>query len=90
MRVRVLDGSEAAGMRLLAAVVEHAERVPGGGWSFSAAQRALVDSEGAVWTLSEGGAAVERLVFLSCPCECGEVTEYRDGEEISRCVGPTG
>ncbi|WP_185931264.1 hypothetical protein [Streptomyces sp. WAC08401] len=87
MRVRTLDGSEAAGTQLVLAVLEHAERAPMGPWTADLGRAAVVDGSGTVWFV--GTEDVGRLVPLPCRCEHVEYTTYRDGAEISRTVGAT-
>jgi hypothetical protein len=89
MRVRTVDGKETDGLRLLLAVIEHAEAVPDGPWAYSAVQGALVDPTGAVWMKASEGCSVQRVLLLPCRCACAELTTYRHGVEISRIVGPT-
>ncbi|MFG2413317.1 hypothetical protein [Streptomyces goshikiensis] len=91
MKVRAIDGKEAAGARLLTFVVEHAdpEALPSGGWVSEASAGRLMDADGAVWFIAEGGQGVARLKYLACTCSCPELTTYRDGAEIFREVGPT-
>ncbi|MEW2082349.1 hypothetical protein [Streptomyces sp. NPDC005283] len=90
MKVKPVDGKSAAGMRLLTVVMQHAELavLPEGAWTSEASEGRLMDPEGSVWLIEDGGLAVSRVVPLSCPCECAELTTYMDGEEISRQVGP--
>ncbi|WP_405830791.1 MULTISPECIES: hypothetical protein [unclassified Streptomyces] len=91
MRVKAIDGREAAGVRLLTFVVEHAdpEALPAGGWVSEASAGRLMDAEGGVWFVAEGGQGVTRLKYLSCGCACPELTTYQDGAEIFREVAPT-
>ncbi|MFJ7154643.1 hypothetical protein ACIQUQ_06865 [Streptomyces sp. NPDC101118] len=91
MKVKAIDGKRAAGARLLAVVVQHAptEVLPVGGWVSEASAGRLMDAEGGVWFMGDGGLAVERLVCLPCACACWEMTTFRDGAEIFREVGPT-
>ncbi|MET7431966.1 hypothetical protein ABZT16_23735 [Streptomyces flaveolus] len=84
MRVRTLDGPEAAGTVLVLAVLEHAERAPDGPWTAQLGMAAVVDGEGAVWFVGDGD--VSRLLPLPCACEHVELVTYRDGMEISRTV----
>jgi hypothetical protein len=85
MRVRTLDGTEAAGTQLVLAVLEHAETAPEGPWTADLGRAAVLDASGAVWFVGTGD--VGRLVQLPCACEHFELTTYRKGEEISRTVG---
>ncbi|MEU0198754.1 MULTISPECIES: hypothetical protein [unclassified Streptomyces] len=87
MRVHTLDGTEAAGTRLVLAVLEHAETAPVGPFTAELGMAAVVDGDGAVWFV--GTDDVGRLVPLGCRCEHVELTTYRDGAEISRTVGTT-
>jgi hypothetical protein len=87
MRVRTLDGTEAAGLQLVLAVVEHAETAPAGPFTAQLGTAAVADGAGAVWFVGEG--EVGRLVPLACACEHVEYTTYRDGAEISRTVAST-
>ena len=87
MRVRTVDGTEAAGTMLVLAVMEHAEEAPEGPWTAQLGMAAVVDGEGAVWFV--GTDDVGRLVPLSCRCEHAELTTYRKGVEISRTVTTT-
>jgi hypothetical protein len=87
MLVRTLDGSEAAGTRLVLAVLEHAETAPDGPWAAHEGMGAVVDGSGAAWFVQ--GRSVARLVPLGCGCECAELTEFADGVEITRSVGST-
>lgn len=91
MKVKAIDGKEAAGVRLLTFVMEHAdpEVLPPGGWTSQASAGRLMDADGGVWFMGDGGLAVERMVQLPCRCACWELTTYRDGAEIFRQVGPT-
>ncbi|MFE1430374.1 hypothetical protein ACFW6C_33120 [Streptomyces fungicidicus] len=84
MRVRTLDGREAAGLQLVLAVLEHAERAPDGPWTADLGMAAVVDGQGAVWFV--GADSVDRLVTLSCPCQHAELTTFLDGVEIFRTV----
>ncbi|WP_330347498.1 hypothetical protein [Streptomyces sp. NBC_00582] len=84
MRVRTLDGTEAAGTVLVLAVLEHAETAPRGPFTAELGMAAVVDGDGAVWFVGEGD--VGRLVPLACACEHVELTTYKDGAEISRTV----
>jgi hypothetical protein len=84
VRVRTLDGTEAAGLQLVLAVVEHAETVPVGPWTAQLGMAAVVDGEGAVWFVGDGD--VGRLVPLGCSCEHVEYTTFIGGLEISRSV----
>ncbi|GGT86479.1 hypothetical protein [Streptomyces coeruleorubidus] len=88
MRVRTLDGTEAAGTQLVLAVLEHAETAPVGPWTAQLGMAAVVDGSGAVWFV--GTDDVGRLVSLPCECEHVELTTYKDGAEISRTVGVNG
>ncbi|MEU6768624.1 hypothetical protein ABZ916_39705 [Streptomyces sp. NPDC046853] len=88
MRVRTLDGTEAAGTSLVLAVIEHAETAPDGPWTAQLGMAAVVDGAGAVWFV--GVDEVARLVPLSCACEHAELTTYRRGVEICRSVTVTG
>ncbi|MER5352765.1 hypothetical protein ABT093_20830 [Kitasatospora sp. NPDC002551] len=83
--VRMLDGTEAQGMGVVLAVLEHAETEPPRPWTVTCSEGQLMDGEGAVWTV-DGGQAV-RLLALACQCGCTELTTYKDGVEISRFVG---
>lgn len=84
MRVRTLDGTEAAGTQLVLSVLEHAETPAVGPWTADLGKAAVADGSGAVWFVGEG--EVGRLVSLACRCEHVEYTTYRDGAEISRTV----
>lgn len=88
--VKAIDGRRAAGMRLLAVVVQHAELavLPEGRWTSEASEGRLMDSEGSVWFIADGGLSVQRLQLLSCRCVCAELTTYQDGAEVSREMGP--
>ncbi|GAA1557294.1 hypothetical protein [Streptomyces globosus] len=92
MNVRAIDGRAAAGARLLALVVEHAavEALPAGDWVSEASAGRLMDAEGGVWFVGDGGVGVQRLLYLACPCGCAELTAYQDGAEVSRDVTPGG
>jgi hypothetical protein len=87
MRVRTLDGTEAAGTQLVLAVLEHAETAPRGPWTADLGRAAVLDGSGAVWFVGEGD--VGRLVQLPCACEHVELTTYRDGAEVSRTITAT-
>ncbi|MCP9209962.1 hypothetical protein [Streptomyces cucumeris] len=89
MRVKPVDGRRAAGARLLAVVMQHAElaALPPGVWTSEASEGRLMDADGGVWFIEDGGRAVQRLRFLLCRCGCAELTTYRDGRELSREVG---
>lgn len=87
MRVRTLDGTEAAGTQLVLAVMEHAPAGAHGPWTADLGKAAVVDGEGAVWFV--GTDDVGRLVPLSCRCEHVELTTYSRGAEISRTVTTT-
>ncbi|MFD8446235.1 hypothetical protein ACFV11_27180 [Streptomyces globisporus] len=89
MSVKAIDGKRAGGLRLLAVVMQHAELsvLPAGRWTSEASEGRLMDPDGAVWFIEDGGLAVQRLRFLLCACECAELTTYRDGVEVSRFVG---
>lgn len=84
MRVRTLDGSEAAGTVLVLAVLEHAERAPEGPWTADLGMAAVVDGSGSVWFVGDGD--VSRLVPLPCRCGHVELTTYRKGAEVSRTI----
>ncbi|GEK03507.1 hypothetical protein [Streptomyces sp. 1-11] len=84
MVVRTLDGTEAAGLQLVLAVVQHAPRLPEGPWTADLGMAAVVDGEGVVWFVGEDG--VDRLVTLACPCQHAELTTFLDGAEIFRTV----
>ncbi|WP_149552920.1 hypothetical protein [Streptomyces marokkonensis] len=88
MRVRTLDGTEAAGLVLVLDVLEHAERAPEGPWTAAVGMAAVVDGSGAVWFVGEG--EVGRLVPLPCRCEHVELTTYSKGAEICRTVTTSG
>ncbi|MEU4487355.1 hypothetical protein AB0H94_21165 [Streptomyces purpurascens] len=88
MRVRTLDGTDAAGTQLVLAVLEHAESAPVGPWTADLGRAAVLDGSGAVWFVGTGD--VSRLVSLPCACGHTELTTYRDGAEISRTVCVSG
>jgi hypothetical protein len=85
MRVRTLDGTEAAGTRLVLAVLQHAETAPVGPFTAELGMAAVVDGDGVVWFV--GTDDVGRLVPLSCVCEHVELTTFSRGAEVSRTVG---
>lgn len=85
MRVRTLDGTEAAGLVLALAVVEHAEGAPEGPWLVNLGDAMVVDGSGTAWFV--GTDSVSRLLELSCRCEHWELTTFSRGAEISRTVG---
>ncbi|MFF8264071.1 hypothetical protein [Streptomyces virginiae] len=91
MKVKAIDGREAAGAQLLIRVVEHApaEALPPGDWVSEASAGRLLDAEGGVWFIADDGQGVQRLRYLSCSCSCPELTTYRDGSEIFREVSST-
>lgn len=91
MKVKAIDGKRAAGVRLLTVVVQHvpADALPEGGWVSEASAGRLMDAEGGVWFMGDGGLAVERMLQLPCDCAHWELTTYQDGAEIFRQVGPT-
>ncbi|MER5507173.1 hypothetical protein ABT052_17810 [Streptomyces sp. NPDC002766] len=82
--MRTLDGTEPAGLQLVLAVLEHAERAPEGPWTADLGRAAVVDGEGTVWFVGEE--SVDRLVPLSCRCEHAELTTFLGGVEIFRTV----
>lgn len=86
--IRPVQGSVAAGIALVAAVMEHAGAVPSGPWSTHADMQALVDEKGVTWFVE--GDQVSRLVALSCRCEHAELTTYREGVEMGRVIASTG
>ncbi|MFF1906014.1 hypothetical protein [Kitasatospora sp. NPDC058218] len=83
--VRMLDGTEAQGVRVALAVLGHAKTEPPRPWTVTCSEGQLMDGDGAVWTVDGGQAA--RLLVLTCPCGCTELTTYRSGVETSRFVG---
>jgi len=87
MRVRAVGGTEAAGTCLVLSVLQHAERPPEGPWTADVGQRSVMDGAGAVWFVERR--SVARVVALSCPCGCAELTTFRQGAEVERSVGPT-
>ncbi|WP_086800578.1 hypothetical protein [Streptomyces caniscabiei] len=89
--IRTLDGREAAGMRLLLAVIEHVDSTDSlrGPWASEGDERRLMDGRGDVWFVAADFGSVERVSFLLCPCGCAEVTTYADGAEVGRVVGRT-
>jgi hypothetical protein len=91
MNTKAIDGKTAGGVRLLCVVMQHvpAEALPEGRWLTEASAGRLMDAEGSVWFLDDGGLAVQRMLQLPCPCSCWELTTYQDGTEIFREVGPT-
>ncbi|GGK18250.1 hypothetical protein GCM10011583_57650 [Streptomyces camponoticapitis] len=91
MKVKAIDGKQAAGVGLLTVVLEHASSgvMPEGTWMSEAIEGRLMDPERSVWLIEDGGLAVSRVRLLSCPCECAEVTVYVDGAEVSRDVAPS-
>ncbi|MCF2526748.1 hypothetical protein [Yinghuangia soli] len=90
---RPVDGSEAAGMSLVLAVVsavaETDVMVPRP-WTTSAVARSVLDGAGVTWFVDADGATVERMIALDCQCACAELTTFRAGVEIGRCVGRVG
>lgn len=90
---RAVDGSEAAGMRLVLAVVlavaETDVTVPRP-WTTSVAQRTVLDGAGVMWSVAEDGVTVQRIVALGCRCGCAELTTFGGGVEISRGVARVG
>ncbi|WP_435245868.1 hypothetical protein [Streptomyces sp. NRRL F-5630] len=84
MKIRALDGRQAAGTGLVLDMLEHAEFAPPGPWTVDTGRAAVLDGEGAVWVIGEGD--VSRLLALSCRCGHLELTTYRDGAEVSRKV----
>ncbi|MEH0543267.1 hypothetical protein QA802_09335 [Streptomyces sp. B21-105] len=92
MRVKAIDGKRAGGVRLLAVVVQHAvlSALPPGGWTSEASQGRLMDAQGDVWLVEDGGLCVKRVHMMPCRCACAELTTYRDGVEVSRVVGAAG
>ncbi|MDT0270853.1 hypothetical protein RM844_31750 [Streptomyces sp. DSM 44915] len=84
--MRMLSGSEPAGALLVLSVVEHAGRRPAGELVVDADQGAVMDATGALWLVDAD--QVARVLALTCPCRCTELTNYRDGAETSRSVTP--
>lgn len=91
MNTKAIDGRTAGGVRLLCVVMQHVptEVLPEGRWLTEASAGRLMDAEGGVWFMGDGGLAVERMLQLPCACAHWELTTYRDGAEIFRQVGPT-
>ncbi len=81
---RMLDGTEAQGMGIVLAVLEHVEAEPPKPWTVLCAAGQMLDGDGAVWE-AEGGQAV-RLLALSCACGCTELTSHKSGVEIARFI----
>ncbi|MER6252332.1 hypothetical protein ABT224_13330 [Streptomyces sp. NPDC001584] len=91
MNTKAIDGKTAGGVRLLCVVMLHApaEVLPEGQWLTEASAGRLMDAEGGVWFMGDGGLAVQRMLQLPCACAHWELTTYQDGAEIFREVGPT-
>ncbi|WP_332758916.1 hypothetical protein [Streptomyces sp. MT206] len=91
MKTKAIDGKTAGGVRLLCVVMQHAptEALPAGRWLTEASAGRLMDAEGGVWFLDDGGESVQRMLQLPCGCAHWELTTYQDGAEIFREVGPT-
>ncbi|MCY0931177.1 hypothetical protein OTB20_34350 [Streptomyces sp. H27-H1] len=90
MNTKAIDGKTAGGVRLLIDVMRHAPSsvLPTGRWLTESSAGRLMDAEGGVWFMGDGGLAVERMLQLPCPCAHWELTTYQDGAEIFRRVGP--
>ena len=87
MKVRTVDGTDAAGLELALDVLRHAEAVPEGPWTVQLGMAAVADATGAVWFVEDG--QVSRLVHLPCPCGHAELTTFRDGVEVYRSTART-
>lgn len=88
MLIRSVGGSEAAGVRLLLSVIQHAESTDAlrGPWVSDSGERRLMDGRGDVWFVADDDASVQRVSVLPCSCACTEVTTYADGLEVQRAV----
>ncbi|MFE3109351.1 hypothetical protein ACFXKJ_02840 [Kitasatospora indigofera] len=82
--VRTVDGTVPQGMRVVLDVMEHAPAEPPRPWLVRQGAGQLLDGDGVTWFAEPGW--VVRLVALSCPCSCAELTVYESGAEISRFV----
>ncbi|MFD9255413.1 hypothetical protein [Streptomyces bottropensis] len=91
MLIRTLDGREAAGVRLLLAVIEHVDSTDAlrGPWASDSDDRRIMDGRGDVWFVADDFGSVKRVSLLLCPCACAEVTTYAGGAEVGRVVGRT-
>jgi hypothetical protein len=89
--IRPLDGREAAGARLLLAVIEHVDSTDTlrGPWVSETDERRIMDGRGDVWFVAGDFGSVQRVSLLLCPCACAEVTTYANGAEVRRVVGRT-
>lgn len=84
--VRVVEGSDAAGMGVVLRLLEATalEAGPVAPLVVNGATGQALDATGAMWSVSSTGA--ERLTPLGCRCGCVELVEYRDGSEESRFI----
>jgi hypothetical protein len=84
MLIRPIDGTETEGIRLTAGILAVAENPPVAPFLTFAERRTVLDGQGFLWTLSDDGTVVERMIVLSCRCGHVELTTYVDSVEVSR------
>lgn len=88
--VRMVEGSEAAGMGVVLRLMEATlfEGSPVAPLTVDGVSGQVLDASGALWSVTPEGA--ERLVSLGCRCGCAELVRYCGGSEQARFIATSG